>query len=392
MGNTLQTRPHVAVLTETTHAAGRNILRGIALYVREHESWSVYYAPRALGDKAASWLKNWDGNGMIVRISSEAAMEEIRQYGKPMINMIGGQPADPECPQVLVSDEEIGRRAAEYFIKNGFDRFAFLGMKNEVWSLGRKIGFFNALTEHGHSMQTLELPSFYESDYEQSWETLEEQVAAWAEGLPRPCAVFCANDDLGCHLIEACRRAAIRVPDELALLGADNDILFCELCAPPLSSIDANHFLAGYQAAAMLDRLMRGETPDSARLYVPPGEIVVRQSSNILAVDDRNLVDAVRFIEEHACENITVDTVAGHAFLSRSVLQRRFKAAFGQTVHERILQERIKLARRLLVGTTLSVAEVAEKSGFTHQEYMGVVFRRHLKTSPAQYRKKFQKN
>ncbi|MFA6172647.1 MAG: DNA-binding transcriptional regulator [Kiritimatiellales bacterium] len=392
MKKTSQKRPHVAVLAETTHAAGRNILRGIAQYVQEHAAWSVYYAPRALGDKAAAWLKNWDGDGMIVRISSEPAMEEIRQYGKPMIDMIGGRIADPKFPQVLVSDEGIGRRAAEYFIKNGFARFAFLGMKNEVWSFCRKVGFLNVLNEHGFAMQALELPSFYESCNEQSWETTEETIAEWAKHLPRPCAVFCANDELGSHLIEACRRAAIRVPDELALLGVDNDTLFCELCRPPLSSIDANHFCAGYQAAAMLDRLMQKKKANDAVLYVPPGEITVRQSSNILAIKDSSLIAAVRFIEEHAGEAISVEAVAQHTFLSRSVLQRRFKEAFGQTVHERILQERIRRAQQLLTRTALSVAEVSEKAGFTHQEYMGVVFRKHLKTTPAQYRKSFPRS
>jgi len=379
--------PQVAVLAETTHAAGRNILKGIAQYVQEHTTWSVSYAPRALGDNATSWLKDWNGDGLIVRITSESAVEEIRQYGKPFIDMIGGRAAEYQSPQVLVADEGIGRQAAKYFLNSGFRNFAFLGMEQEVWSVCRKIGFLNTLHEHGQTLTSLELPSFYSAPQSPSWEHTGRQIAAWAQTLPLPCAVFCANDDLGCQLIEAARRAGLRIPDELALLGVDNDVLFCELCRPPLSSIDANHFAAGYQAAAMLDRLMRGEKLKDQVLYVPPGEITVRQSSSSLAITDPNLIAAARFIESQAARALSVDEVAEQAFLSRSVLQRRFKEAFGQTVHERILQERIRCAQKLLTGTALSIAEIAERAGFSHPEYLGVVFRKHLNTTPAQYRK-----
>ena len=324
----LKAPKRVAVLTETTHAAGRNIIQGIARYVREHESWSVYYAPRALEQDAPAWLKNWDGDGIIARISSEAVMEKLRQSSIPVVDLIGGTHADTTHPSVLLSDEGIGRKAATYFLDNGFRNFAFLGMQHEYWSTCRQVGFYDVLNEGDFNVQSLKLPSFYRSRRKTSWEQTETVLEEWLRTLPNPCAVLCANDDLGPYLTEACRRAGILIPDELALLGVDNDTLFCELCDPPLSSIDANHTEAGYQAAATLDRLMQGKKAEAAIRFVPSREIVERASTDIIATDDDALKKAVRFIQENCGDDINVDDVAAHAALSRSVLQRRFKALF----------------------------------------------------------------
>lgn len=384
-------RPHVAVLTETTHTAGRNILRGIAQYVREHEPWSIYYAPRSIGQKAPPWLSQWKGDGIIARISSEPIMEELKNLGIPFVDVIGGMADYPGVPRIVASDEGIGRKAATYFMNNGFRHFALLGMRNEIWSAARKIGYFNTLHENGFNVKERLLPSFYDpasGEYRRRpWEKIEEELASWAATLETPCAVFCANDDLGRYLTEACRRAGIAIPDELALLGVDNDDLFCELCDPPLSSIDANHFGIGYEAAAMLDHMIQGKKAPNHPTHVPAGEIVVRESADVLAIDDVNLATAVHFIRRHACEGIRVDDVAANAFLSRSVLQRRFKATLGQTVNERILMEKLAHARDLLANTALPIVEVAEKSGFRHQEYMGAAFRKHLGTTPSRFRK-----
>ncbi len=305
-----KTRKRVAVLTETTHAAGRNMIKGIARYVREHESWSVYYAPRALEQNAPTWLKNWDGDGIIARISSEAVMDQIRQGSIPVVDLIGGTHADKAHPSVLVSDEGIGRKAAAYFLDNGFRIFAFLGMQHEYWSTCRQVGFYGVLNEGGHTIQSLKIPSFYSSRRKTSWEQTEAVLEDWVRSLPKPCAVLCANDDLGPYLTEACRRAGLQVPDDIAVLGVDNDTLFCELCDPPLSSIDANHAEAGYQAAATLDRLMQGKKAEAATRYVPSRGIIQRASTDIIATDDDALKKACRFIQENCTRDINVDDVA----------------------------------------------------------------------------------
>ena len=379
-------RKRVAVLTETTHAAGRNMIKGIARYVREHETWSVYYAPRALEQNAPSWLKNWDGDGIIARISSETVMEKLRQSPIPVVDLIGGTNADKSHPNVLVSDEGIGRKAATYFLDHGFQHFAFLGMKNEYWSTCRQVGFYGVLNEGDYSVQSLKLPSFYSARRKTSWEQTEAVLEDWVRTLPQPCAVLCANDDLGPYLTEACRRAGILIPDEIAVLGVDNDTLFCELCDPPLSSIDANHTEAGYQAAATLDRLMQGKKAEAAIRFVPSREIVERTSTDIIATNDDALKKAVRFIQENCGGDINVDDVAAHAALSRSVLQRRFKTFFGQTVNDRIIQERVRAAQNLLAHTNLPIIDIAERTGFGQQVYMGAVFRRRLNQTPKQYR------
>ena len=383
-----KSRKRVAVLCETTHVAGRNIIEGIARYVREHDFWSVYYAPRALGQDAPGWLRNWDGDGIIARISNKAVMEDLRKSRIPVVDLVGGTNADTAHPSVLVSDEGIGRKAASFFLEKGFHNFAFLGMKDEVWSSCRQIGFYGGLNEGDYCIQSLEIPSFYQTKRMASWDKTEAMLEEWVRTLPTTCAVLCANDDLGLHLSEACRRADIRIPDDLALLGVDNDMLFCELCDPPLSSIDANHSEVGYYAAATLDRLMQARKAEAPSRYIASREIVLRTSTDIIATNDVGLKKAIQFIQDRYAFNITVDDVAAHAYLSRSVLQRRFKAEFGQTVFDRIIQEKIGKAQYLLAQTNLPIPDIAERCGFGQQVYLGAVFRRRLNLTPKQYREK----
>jgi LacI family transcriptional regulator len=199
------------------------------------------------------------------------------------------------------------------------------------------------------------------------------------------------SDQCGPVLLEACRRARAAVPDEVAVIGVDNDEPLCEAADPPMSSVWPDHLGVGYAAAALLDRLMAGRaargTPPPAPVYLAPRGVVTRQSTDVLAVEDRDVAAAVRFIREHACGRLVIDDVAGHVSLSRSALQRRFKKVVGRTIHEEALRIRLDRARELLSHTDLPIALVAEKAGFTHQEYLGSVFRSRLGQTPAQFRR-----
>jgi LacI family transcriptional regulator len=381
----LRSRPHVVVLLEPTHPSGRDVLRGVFRYAEDHGGWSLHYATQALRARPGEWL--WTCDGVIGRNVSSRIVRAVRRRGIPMVCMDYGTRPCRERPRVVPCDREIGRKAAAFFLQRGACDFAFLGRKRRQWSQLRLAGFKDEAGRHGHTVSAMDIMPFESEDAPMPW-TLHKRLGAWAAGLPRSCAIFCANDEIGFHLAEACRLKGLRLPEDLSLLGVDNDELFCELCNPPMSSIVPNHLETGWRAAACLDRLMRGKLPDHALECVPPGEIVIRRSTDRLAVGDANIVTAVRFLEEHACQAIDVDAVAGVAGLSRSVLQRRFKAAFGQTVHARIIQERLQQACRLLVRTARPIAEIAEETGFAHQSYMGAMFRKHLNMSPAQYRRK----
>lgn len=192
-------------------------------------------------------------------------------------------------------------------------------------------------------------------------------------------------------MLEACRRSGAAVPDEVAVIGVDNDEPLCAIAHPGLSSVWPDHLRVGYEAAALLDRMMSGHPPPTAPTYIPPRGVVTRRSTDVLAMQDREMAAAVRYIREYACEGRSLKEVAEHLTMSRSVLQRRFKKAVGRTVHEEMMRMRIARAQELLSESDLPISVVAEKAGFNHQEYMGVVFRTHLGQTPAKYRKRYRR-
>jgi LacI family transcriptional regulator len=219
-----------------------------------------------------------------------------------------------------------------------------------------------------------------------SWERVENRLAAWVAALPKPAGILVCSDQRGPQLLEACRRAGVVVPDEVAVISVDNDEPLCEVCDPPLSSIQPAHTAVGYEAAALLDGLMRaGRVPDKPVL-IEPQRAITRLSSDMLAIDDGAVAAALWLIRERAHEGLNVDAIVRQVGLSRSVLQRRFRALLKRSVHQEIISARIKRAQELLMKTDLPLPAVAERAGFKYQEYMGAVFKAHLAKSPARIR------
>lgn len=378
-------RLHVALLVETSLASGRDILRGIARHVREHESWALYHEPRSLEDSVPRWLRHWKGDGIIARIQNRAIAKEVAATGIPVVDVLGVVPT--RFPLVHVDDAAIARMGAEHLLERGLRRFGFFGISGENWSARRRDAFISRVEAAGCQGQVHELSRSAASS--SSWETVEDDLAAWVRSLPKPAGVMVCSDQRGTQFLEACRRAGVSVPDSVAVISVDDDEPLCEVCNPPLTSVAANHFQVGYQAAALLSRLMAGKPAPANPVLVDPERVVTRLSTEVLAIEDEAVATALRLIREQACSGVQVEELARQAGLSRSVLQRRFRAALKRTVHQEILNVRLNRARDLLVDTRLSLVEVAERAGFNHQEYMGAVFRRRLRTTPARYRKEF---
>jgi LacI family transcriptional regulator len=213
-------------------------------------------------------------------------------------------------------------------------------------------------------------------------------MARWLQQLPKPAGVLACYDVRGQQVLEACALSGISVPDEVAVIGVHNDTLLCDLCEPPLSSVIPNARRAGYEAASLLARLMEGEhVPVEARLIEPLG-VAQRQSTDVVAVKDAKVSAAVRFIRAHACEGIDVRDVLKAVPISRTLLERRFRALLGHTPHEHILRTRLARACAMLVETDLPVSLIAERTGFEHTEYLSVAFRREYGMTPTAYRAK----
>jgi len=377
-------RPHVALLVETSLGSGRDILRGIATYARQQRNWSLFHEPRGLEESAPDWLKNWKGDGILARIQTPQLADAVKATGLPVVDVLGVLP-DTGFPLVHVDDRAIAAMGAAHLYDRGFRKFGFFGISDENWSQHRRDELRDILVQKDSDLHVFEATR--QEIQEMTWEQREDSLAQWIANLPKPIGVMVCSDQRGADFLEACRRANVTVPDELAVIGVDNDEPLCEVCQPPLSSVWPNHHAVGFEAAKILDTLMQGGKTSDKPIMIPPRKVVTRRSTDVLAIEDRNVAKALQLIRQNGCEEISVDEIVRVSGLSRSVLQRRFRQTLGTTIHAEILNCRINHACHLLTETDLSMMDIAERSGFKHQEYMGAVFKSKLQQTPGQFRK-----
>jgi LacI family transcriptional regulator len=378
--------PHVALIVETSTVFGRRVLRGVSLYLRENGPWSVYVEQRSIYDPAPPWLGDWHGDGIISRAAYPELAQLVVRTGIPTIDL-QEQVLGLGLPRIVNDNRAVGRIAAEHLLERGFTRFAFIGHRGINWSEGRHEGFLSAVAAAGHACDEYRGAGKTLRRYHQrSWENEADDVAAWVRGLPKPVGIMACNDFRAVQLLDACRRAGVAVPEEAAVIGVDNEELACEMANPPLSSVVTNALHIGYEAAAMLDGLMRGQRPRSRELLLPPTGIVVRRSTDTMAITDPLVASAMQFIRQHACDGINVDDLLRHLPAARSVLQRRFRQTLHRTIHDAIVGERIRKVKELLAETSLSLADIAQRTGFVHAEYLSTVFKQRTGTTATEYR------
>jgi LacI family transcriptional regulator len=220
-----------------------------------------------------------------------------------------------------------------------------------------------------------------------SWEREQEDVARWLRSIPKPVGVLACNDIRGIQVLDACRRINLPVPEQCAVLGVDNDPNLCEIADPPLSSIDQDEEKTGYEAAALLERMMQGEKVSNEETLVPPLGVVTRSSTDSVAVEDADLAKALRYIRLNACNRISIDDVASHIGLSRRALQRRFKVQLGRTPSDEITAMQLQRIRQMLTETDLKLQVVAERAGFHYVSHLSSFFKSHMAMTPGQYRR-----
>jgi LacI family transcriptional regulator len=381
--------PHVALIIETSTAYGRAIIRGATKYIREAGPWTIYIEQRSLQDSAPPWLEGWDGDGIISRASTPRSARAVLQTGIPTVDL-NDQVRGLGLPQIHSDHEAIARLAAEHLLDRGFHHFAYFGFPVFEWSVRRHDAFAACIRAAGGQFHENECtPRVSWGHQQSSWEGEVDGAALWIKGLPKPLGVMTGNDPRGIQLLDACRRAGVAVPEEVAVVGVDNDELVCELAYPPLSSVVPGAVRIGYEAASLLDRLMKGEAAPAAMQTVPPQGLAIRQSSDVTAIADSRLADALRFIREHACDGIGVDDVLDHLAVSRSVLQRLFRKHFDRTILDSITGVRLARVKQLLTETDLPLADVARRAGFSYMEYLSNTFRRQTGWTLSAFRREF---
>jgi len=372
-------RKRIALLVETSLGSGREILRGIARYARQAGDWHLFHAAGGLSDALPDWMEHWDGDAVIARIQNPEMVERLGSLDVPVIDVLGV--CENRFPLVHVDDRAIARRAARHFRDREFRHFAYYGIAGENWSERRGAAFREECTEAA-SFHLLETPRGSSGRAAARFRQLQE----WIRVLPKPAAIMVCSDQRGLELLEACLSEDVSVPEQVAVVGVDNDTALCEISDPPLSSVRGGHFRVGFEAARLVDARLAGSKPPASSLLVPPNEVVERESSRIRAIPDPVVARGVRFIRDHLDEPITNDVIARASGLSRTLFQKRFREATGQSIREYILERRVERARALIEGSDLTLAEIASRCGFRHQEYLGQVVKKATGFTPGALR------
>ncbi len=380
-------RRSVALLIESSNAYARGLLHGIIEYQRQHDNWSVYLPELDRGATPPKWIKTWKGDGIIARIETDEIAHIVQRLDVPIVDVSAARKLD-QIPWVETDDAKVSQLAVEHLTERGFRHFAFCGVESFNWSKWRCRHFLELLADLGHTGHSFESEAGLRRNT--TWPSEKPRLAKWLKSLPKPIGIMASHDIRARQVLEACRELDILVPDEVAVVGVDNDPIVCNLAFPSLTSIIPDALGAGYRAAELLDRMISGNRVNPDASLLPPLGIATRQSTDIFAVEDEDIRRAAKFIREHACSGITVLDVLKEIPLSRRVLESRFRKATGRTPHDAILSHRMRRVEQLLRESDMSLDTIAAKTGFEHSEYMNVAFRRQFKVSPGRYRNRIK--
>lgn len=379
----------VALLVDFSRAYGRLLLLGVAKFVREHHEWSVQSEEWRWTEPVPTWLSDWKGDGVIAWVETPELAGIIRRLGVPAVDVRGAVP-DSGLPLVDTDNEVAAKLAAEHLMECGFRHYAYCGFAGANYSRDREHWFRAHLSRHGFTCAVYEAPATPSDlrtvELEKRGLLFPAHLAAWLKRLPKPVGIMACNDIRGQQVLNACRRLDLLVPEEVAVIGVDNDEVFCELSDPSLSSVELDTLHIGYATATLLEYLMAGGKPPLKPILIPPVGVVTRRSTDVLAMNDSQLVAGVRFMREHLFEEIGVNDLAQAAGLSRRLFERRFSAQVGRPPKAEMLRLRLERVKALLADTDWPLAQIAERTGFKYGEYLHTIFTEKTGTTPGKFR------
>lgn len=371
----------IVLLVETSREFGRQLICGIARYSRFYGPWSFYKEQSGL-KSSIPHLTSWKPDGIIMRDS--LISKELIGLKIPTI-VVQHDLSSPKNLSVIETDSfAIAKMASEHLIEKGLKNLAFCGFDNYEWSNRRKTHFSRFNVNAGFTTHIYCSP---ENKKIIDWENEQQHVSYWLRQIPKPVGVFACNDDRGQHILEVCKRLGFKVPEDVTVVGVDNDPIICDIGDPPLSSIALNVETAGYQAAELLDELINNQSIEPQQILVSPTHVVQRQSSDILAVDDAEVASAIRFIKENAKSKILVKDVVKGTRLSRRTLEERFRRTLHRSIYDEIRKVRVELIARLLIETDLPISHIASLFDFTDAEHISRYFKKEKGIGLRQFRK-----
>lgn len=386
MKRTLQ----VAILANISRRYDRRVIQGIAAYARDAGNWDLYvlYVEEEPLQRLPKRMR-WSGDGMLAAFDTKEVVRAVTGLNLPLVGFgsgYGWYEPDSRIPYFATDNRAIGQLAAEHLLECGFSRLACYGGRSSHrrhWEEDRIQAFRQRAATAGVPCEIFRArkPTAH------NWDILRAELTAWLTSLEKPAGLLATTDLRAQHVLQVCRTRQIAVPNEIAVVGVDNDEMICELTTPPLTSIEQGSHKIGYEAAALLDRLMAGRKPRHTCHVIPPEGLIARLSTDVVACNDQELAAAIRFIRQHACDPIRVADVLDAVQVCRSTLERRFLGTLGRTIHSEIERVQVDRAKQLLAGTSLLVKQIAKRCGFRYTQYMTLVFRRCTGQTPLEYRR-----
>jgi LacI family transcriptional regulator len=374
------------------------IMNGISEYIRNKGDWQLIIWPDN-SQKSLDFLKKRGCKGAFVSAHTAAKAKELLLMDIPVIavstmqNMLN-------LPFISANSRQVAYMAAEYLLKKKFTNFAFFGLTQAKWSCDRLEHFSSFLAKEGYKVDsfkenqipiTNDFTSFTKLWINTALDTGQENLANWLKQLPKPVAILASCDIFACHLINAAQEANINIPDEIAILGVNNDEAICNICDPPLSSIALNFKKAGYNAAKLLDKIISGrEKMQGQCIEIQPTHVETRGSTDVFAIEDPDIIRAMRYIRQNSSKPLQVNEIANHVYMSKRSLQLKFHKTIGRSIHEEIIQSHFDVAKTLLVETNLPIDEVAVRSGFHYTSNMRRAFKQISGILPQKYRQQHQ--
>lgn len=374
----------VSLVMERQVGYRERVLRGVWRYTTAAGPWVI--RGMDLRIEAVPAIREFDPHGIIAGFWSPDAAREVVALGRPTVDVFDWLP-ELRAARVGIADRAVGRMAAAHLLERGLRSFAFVG-GGARFAEERNAGFCEVLGAEGYACAAF-TDVYSDIWVHGSWITRSDHLRRFLAPLPKPLGVLAANDHLGAATLETCRAAGIRVPEQVAVIGVDNDEFMCNLATPPLSSVAVDAERVGYEAAALLDKLMEGEPRPKKPILIPPVGVVARPSTDLLALGDEDVAAALRLIRARALRQLSVADVLREVPMRRRTFERRFKQAVGHGAAEEIRRVRVAQARHLLAETDLPMPQVATRSGFSNAQRFSRVFHQATGVTPTQYRRQF---
>jgi LacI family transcriptional regulator len=388
----------IALIIEKSRAYGRAICEGIAAFAHQQGNWELRLVDEISNDKALGQLRDVDG--VIARILTPKTLVALRTLNVPIIDVFGSE-CYPDIGLVDSDHQAVGRLAAECFLSRRFQQFAFCGYPGVHFSDLREMAFSESVEAKGFSclrfsMALEDVRALTDRIIRHEKIDLDEhrkKLAQWLKMLPKPIGIFCCHDIRSYQLATLCKQLEIRVPQDVAILGVDDDRILCGFSSPMLSSIDPDAVEIGRHAAELLATALESQGKclrvGSARniIVVPPKQLIERASTEVYPLEPAWLSEVLIFIQRNYMRNISAEDIFKIAKLSHTIVERTFRKVLETTVRKEIIRVRLAEAARLLQSTEISSCKISVLTGFTNPQYFNRSFRVTYKRTPETYRK-----